>query len=89
MVQWLILRLLIERVQVRSLVWELGSHMPHGQKNQNIKQEQYCNGFNKDFQKKKKGGGGPAVSCDCHVLKQFNDSCLMFRMKINYIRNID
>ena len=52
-VQWLSLRLLIERVQVRSLVWELGSHMPHGQKKQNIKQEQYCNGFNKDFKKKK------------------------------------
>ena len=26
-------------------------HMPHGQKNQNIKQKQYCNKFNKDFLK--------------------------------------
>ena len=23
--------------------------MPHGQKNQNVKQKQYCNKFNKDF----------------------------------------
>ena len=29
---------------------ELRSHMPHGQRtNQNIKQKQYGNGFNKDF----------------------------------------
>ena len=28
---------------------ELRSNMPHGQKNQNIKQKQYCNKFNKDF----------------------------------------
>ena len=38
-----------KRVWVRSLVGELRSHMPHGQKNQNIKQKQYCNKFNKDF----------------------------------------
>ena len=25
------------------------SHMPPGQKNQNIKEKQYCNKFNKDF----------------------------------------
>ena len=36
-------------VQVRSLVGELKSHMPPGQKNQNTKQNQYCNKFNKDF----------------------------------------
>ena len=32
-----------------SLVSKLRSHMPHGQKSQNIKQKQYCNKFNKDF----------------------------------------
>ena len=31
-VQWLRLYLLMQRVQVQSLVWELRSHMPHGQK---------------------------------------------------------
>ena len=70
MVQWLRLCLLIQRVQIRSLVRELTSHMPFGQKkkkkNWNIKQKQYCNKFNKDFendphQKKdlKKGGNTP------------------------------
>ena len=46
-VQWL--RLPMQGVWVRSLVGELGSHMPRGQKNQNIKQKQCCNTFNKDF----------------------------------------
>ena len=32
-----------------SLVGELRSHMPHGQENQNIKQNWYGNKFNKDF----------------------------------------
>ena len=36
-------------VQLRSVVGELRSHMSWGQKNQNIKQKQYCNKFNKDF----------------------------------------
>ena len=30
-------------------VWELRSHMPHGQKIKNKKQKQCCNKFNKDF----------------------------------------
>ena len=34
-----------------SLVEGLRSHMPWGQKNQNIRQKQYCNRFNKDFEK--------------------------------------
>ena len=38
-------------VRVWSLVGELRSHMPRGQKNQNIKQKQYCNKFNKDLKK--------------------------------------
>ena len=38
---------------VWSLVRELRPHMPPGPKNQNIKQKQYCNEFNKDFKKKK------------------------------------
>ena len=49
----------MQGVQVWSLVGELRPHMPCGQKNQNIKQEEYCNKLNKDFkngshQKKKK-----------------------------------
>ena len=45
-------------VQVWSLAGQLGSHMPHNQKNQNIKQKQYCNKFstylkNGSHQKKK------------------------------------
>ena len=50
-VQRLRLRLPIQGMQVQSLVWELKSHMPRGQKNQNIKQKQYCNKFNKHFKK--------------------------------------
>ena len=39
----------MQGAQVRSLVRELRSHIPPGQKNQNVKQKQYCNKFNKDF----------------------------------------
>ena len=39
----------MQGVQVQSLVGELRSHMPCGQKNQNIKQKQCCNKVNKDF----------------------------------------
>ena len=48
-VQWFRLRLPTQGVRVRSLVGELRSHMPCGQKIQNIKQKQYCNKFSKDF----------------------------------------
>ena len=46
-VQWLRLRLPMQGVWVQSLVGELGSHMPHGQKKQTniknpIKQKQHC-----------------------------------------------
>ena len=44
----------MQGVQVQSLVGELGSHMPCGQKNKKMKQKQYCNKLNKDFIKKKK-----------------------------------
>ena len=37
-------------VWVWSLVRELGSHMPFGQKNKNMKQKQYCSKFNKDLE---------------------------------------
>ena len=40
-VHWLRLHLPMEGVQVRSLVRELRSHKPHGQKKQNRKQKQY------------------------------------------------
>ena len=54
--QWLGLHLPMQGVWVWSLVEELRSHMPHGQKkekkkNQNIKQKRYCNKFNKDLKK--------------------------------------
>ena len=38
-----------ERAQVQSLVEELRFHIPPGQKNQNTKQKQHCNKFNKDW----------------------------------------
>ena len=43
----------MQGLRVWSLVGDLKSHVPHGQKKQNIRQKQYCNKFNKDFQKKK------------------------------------
>ena len=48
-VYWLRRHLPVQRVQVWSLVGQLGPHRLHSQKNQNIKQKQYCNKFNKDF----------------------------------------
>ena len=41
----------MQEIQVQSLVEELRSHVPPDQKNQNIKQKQYCIKFNKDFKK--------------------------------------
>ena len=38
-IQWLRLGLPLQEVQVQSLIGELRSHMPRGQKNQNIKQK--------------------------------------------------
>ena len=57
--QWLGLYLTMQWVWVQSVVWELRSHVPFGQKNQNIKQKQHGNKFNKNLkngphQKKKK-----------------------------------
>ena len=43
MARWLRICLPMQGVRVRSLVGELRFHRPHGQKNQNIKQEQYYN----------------------------------------------
>ena len=51
MVQWLRLQVPMQGVQVQSLVQELRSHKPQGQKKQNLKQKQYCNKFNKGFKK--------------------------------------
>ena len=39
----------MEGMRVWSLVGELRSHIPRGPKNQNIKQKQYCNKFDKGF----------------------------------------
>ena len=50
-VQLLRLCLPMQGVWVQSLVRELRSHMPPGQKKQNIKQKQNCNKFNKDFKR--------------------------------------
>ena len=52
-VQWLKVHLPMQEVRVQSPVRELRSHMPHGQKLQNIKQKQYSNKFNKDSKKRK------------------------------------
>ena len=43
------LHLPVQGVWVWSLVGDLGSHMPHSSKNQNIKQKQYYNKFSKEF----------------------------------------
>ena len=48
-VQWLRLHLPMPVVWVPSLTGELRSHTPCSQKNHDIKQIQYCNKFNKDF----------------------------------------
>ena len=48
-IQWLSLHLPVKGTWVQSLEEEQRSHMPQGQKNQNIKQKQYCNKVNKDF----------------------------------------
>ena len=47
--QWLRPRLPMQGLWVPSLLRELRSHVPPGQKHQNIKQKQYCNKFYKDF----------------------------------------
>ena len=44
----------MQRVWVGSLVREMISHLPCGQKTQNIKERQYCDKFNKDLKKKKR-----------------------------------
>ena len=49
-IQWLRLP---SNAGVQSLVGELRFHMPYGQKNQGIKQEQYCNKFNEDLKNNK------------------------------------
>ena len=46
---WFRLHLPMQGPQVRFLVGELRSHMPHGQENQNTRQEQPCNKLNKDL----------------------------------------
>ena len=46
---WLRFYVSMQGMLVQSLVRELKSHMPCRQKNQNIKQKQYCITFNKDF----------------------------------------
>ena len=48
-VQWLGLCLPTHRVRVQSLVRELRSHVPQGQKIQNPKQSQYCKNSIKAF----------------------------------------
>ena len=57
-------------VRVWSL-WELRSHMPHGQKNQNIKQKQYYNKFSKYFK------SGPHQKKFLREISKFNINLLM------------
>ena len=47
---WLGLHLPVQGVLGWLIVGKLKSHMPHFQKNRNIKQKQYYNKFNKDFE---------------------------------------
>ena len=49
-VPWLRLHFPVRRVRGRSLGRELRSHMPPSQKPKNIKQKQYCNKLNEDFE---------------------------------------
>ena len=49
--RWWWLRLPRQEVGVQSLVGELRSHITSQPENQNIKQKQSCNKFNKDFKK--------------------------------------
>ena len=49
-----VVHILMQGMQVWSLVGELRSLIPGGQKNQTIKQKPYCNKFNKPFKKERK-----------------------------------
>ena len=49
-VQWLQLSLPMQGIRVQSLVGEAKITQAWGLKPQNIKQKQYCNKFNKDFE---------------------------------------
>ena len=77
-VQWLRLCLPMQGVWVRSPVRELRSHMARDQKNQNIKQKQYCNKFNKTFK---------MVHIKKKNLKKKNSSCLSVTLYIMTNRN--
>ena len=44
--------LVMQRVWIQFLVWELRSLVPCGQKTKMVKQKQYCNKFNKDLKEK-------------------------------------
>lgn len=48
-------------LQVWSLVRELGSHVPCGQKTKNLTQKQYYNNFNKNL-----GGKAGLLKCNSH-----------------------
>ena len=55
----------MQGVWVGSLIRELRSHLPCGQKKktQNIKERQYCDKFNKDLKKKKQEAQRGEVTC--------------------------
>ena len=70
-VQWLGLHLPMKGVHVLPLIWEAG--IPHALrwKNQKMKQEQYCNIFNKDFKIY-------ATQCKNPIKKWAEDLCRHF-----------
>ena len=69
-VQWLRLHLPLQMLWVRSLVGELGSHMPH---DQNIKWKQCCSKFNEDLKNSfsKKTPKKPSFSTSSPLLLSF------------------
>ena len=73
-IQWLGLHLPMKGVHVLPLVWEAG--IPHALrwKNQKMKQEQYCNIFNKDFKIY-------ATQCKNPIKKWAEDLCRHFFSK--------
>ena len=71
----------MQEVWVQFLVRELRFHVPHGQKNQNIRQKQYCNKFNGDFknglhQKKLKIQQGFREKKKCFLLRDIIERCV-------------
>ena len=68
MVQWLRPCLPVQRAWDQSLAGKLKSHTYLGPKNQNIKQKQHCNKFNKDFK------NGPHLKKNLRVSEEWTQN---------------